>query len=68
MCSGVQLHGVLGSGDIGSEVEANVDGGADPVVNIDDTVDVAGVGCPSEGQWVAEYLVTVPAAGLESND
>lgn len=50
----------------GSEVEAYVDGGADPVVNVDDTVDVSGVGCPSEGQWVAEYTVTTPAAGLEA--
>jgi hypothetical protein len=52
----------------GSEVEAEVASGADPVASIDDTVNVSGVGCPSEGQWVAQYEITVPADGLESNN
>jgi len=52
----------------GSEVEADVDGGADPVVTIADTVNVSGAGCPSTGQWNAQYLVTVPTNGLESNN
>jgi hypothetical protein len=56
------------AGGTGSEVTANVAGGADPVVSIDDTVVVDGVGCPTEGQWVAQYTVTVPAAGLASNN
>jgi hypothetical protein len=51
--------------DPGSEVTATVDS-ATQESNIDDTVVVSGVGCPTSGQWVAEYTITVPAAGLEA--
>jgi hypothetical protein len=55
-------------GGTGSEVTADVAGGADPVAAIDDPVVVSGLGCPGEGRVVAQYLITVPSAGLESND
>jgi hypothetical protein len=55
-------------GGTGSEVTADVAGGADPVATIQDDVRVTGLGCPSTGTWNAQYLITVPSAGLESND
>ena len=51
----------------GSEVTAPTTGAANPVVTIDDTLVVDGPTCPETGQWEAEYEITVPSAGLESN-
>ena len=60
--------GLTDSGGTGSEVTAPTTGAADPVSNIDDTVVVDGPTCPETGQWVAEYTITVPSGGLESNN
>ena len=52
-----------------SEVEAYVVGGTDPVASIDAAVNYTGPTCPEwPGRMVAEYEVTVPEEGLESND
>jgi hypothetical protein len=50
------------------QVSAEVAGGSDPVASIDDTVGVEGTGCPTEGQWVAQYEITSPSGGLESDN
>jgi hypothetical protein len=55
-------------GGTGSEVTADTNGGADPVATIADDFRLTGLGCPSTGTWNAQYLITAPADGLESND
>jgi len=52
----------------GSEFAADVDGGPFPRMTIDDVVNFSGVGCPSTGTWNAQYQITVPSDGLESNN
>jgi hypothetical protein len=48
-------------------VTASMTSGADPVATIDETLNMEGTGCRTEFQWVAEYTITVPAGGLESD-
>ena len=51
-----------GNGAVSATVESDTQ-----VADIDDTVEVTGLGCPSTGQWVAQYEITVPADGLRSD-
>lgn len=51
----------------GTEVEIEVAGGADPVLTINDTLKYEGAGCADEIQWVAQYEITEPEDGLESD-
>jgi hypothetical protein len=34
------------------------------IASIDDTVSVSGIGCPTSGQWRAQYAITVPEDDL----
>jgi hypothetical protein len=55
-------------GGTGSEVTFDVVGGSDPVAYIQDDLSVSGLNCPSVMTWNAQYEITEPVDGLESND
>jgi hypothetical protein len=62
---GVVFNCFASSDPTTSPVTSEVDSDTQ-VADINDTVDVSGLGCPTSGQWVAQYAITVPEDDLSA--